>query len=180
MATKPANPEGLWGQGIGGTFLAWGRYQPEGEELVPGWNPYGSYGANMCVTYHWMYPNEEMRVQAWPTADVRGADRIPVFADHTMAWIWGWKMNVSYEVEPPPCDAIPTGSDSGPYMHSCINRHDGGINATFLDWSVRKVGLKELWTLKWNRPFNTAGPWTMAGGVKPEDWPQWMRGFKDY
>ena len=60
------------------------------------------------------------------------------------------------------------------------NRHNGHINALFLDWSVRKVGLKELWTLKWSRQFNTAGPWTMAGGVQPEDWPQWMRGFKDY
>jgi hypothetical protein len=50
----------------------------------------------------------------------------------------------------------------------------------FMDWSVRKVGLKELWTLKWHRSYDTAGPWTKAGGVKPEDWPQWMRIFKDY
>ncbi len=51
----------------------------------------------------------------------------------------------------------------------------------FRDWSVRKVGLKELWTLKWDdRRFDTNGPWTMAGGVQPEDWPAWMRGFKDY
>jgi prepilin-type processing-associated H-X9-DG protein len=63
---------------------------------------------------------------------------------------------------------------------SCINRHEGGVNCLFLDWSVRKVGLKELWTLKWNAEFNTAGPWTRAGGVQPEDWPPWMRKFKDY
>jgi prepilin-type N-terminal cleavage/methylation domain-containing protein/prepilin-type processing-associated H-X9-DG protein len=62
----------------------------------------------------------------------------------------------------------------------CINRHDGFINGLFLDWSVRKVGLKELWTLKWHRDFDTAGPWTKAGGVQPEDWPEWMRHFKDY
>jgi hypothetical protein len=42
------------------------------------------------------------------------------------------------------------------------------------------VGLKELWTLKWHRSFNTAGPWTKAGGVSPEDWPEWIRPFKDY
>ena len=30
----------------------------------------------------------------------------------------------------------------------CINRHHGGINMLFADWSVRKVGLKELWTLE--------------------------------
>jgi hypothetical protein len=45
---------------------------------------------------------------------------------------------------------------------------------------VRKVGLKEFWTLKWNQDFNTAGPWTKAGGVQPKDWPHWMRKFKDY
>jgi len=62
----------------------------------------------------------------------------------------------------------------------CINRHNGTLNALFLDWSVRPIGLKELWTLKWNLAFDTAGPWTKAGGVKPEQWPQWMRGLKDY
>jgi hypothetical protein len=49
-----------------------------------------------------------------------------------------------------------------------------------MDFSVRKVGLKELWTLKWNRTFDTAGRWTKAGGVRAEDWPEWMRGFRDY
>jgi prepilin-type N-terminal cleavage/methylation domain-containing protein/prepilin-type processing-associated H-X9-DG protein len=62
----------------------------------------------------------------------------------------------------------------------CINRHNGYINSLFLDWSVRKVGLKELWTLEWDDESNTAGPWTRAGGVRPEEWPYWMRGFKDY
>lgn len=62
----------------------------------------------------------------------------------------------------------------------CINRHDGYVNGLFLDWSARKVCVKELWTLKWYDEFDTAGPWTKAGGAKPEDWPKWMRRFKDY
>ena len=63
----------------------------------------------------------------------------------------------------------------------CINRHNGHVNGLFLDWSVRKVGLKELWTLEWNRGrFDTANKWTRAGGMQPEDWPPWMRGLKDY
>ena len=62
----------------------------------------------------------------------------------------------------------------------CINRHNAAVNSLFMDWSVRKVGLKELWTLKWHREFNTAGSWTKAGGVQPEAWPEWMRGFEDY
>jgi prepilin-type processing-associated H-X9-DG protein len=62
----------------------------------------------------------------------------------------------------------------------CINRHVGAVNCLFLDGSARKVGLKEPWSLKWHRMFNTAGPWTKAGGVLPSDWPQWMRPFKEY
>ncbi len=62
----------------------------------------------------------------------------------------------------------------------CIGRHQGTVNMLFLDWSAREVGLKELWTLKWSDDFETAGPWTRAGGVLPEDWPHWLRKFKDY
>jgi len=65
-------------------------------------------------------------------------------------------------------------------MMGCINRHHGCINGLFMDWSARSIGLKELWTLKWNPEFDTRGPWTKAGGVQPEDWPKWMRGFKTY
>jgi hypothetical protein len=62
----------------------------------------------------------------------------------------------------------------------CINRHMGYVNAIFLDFSARKVGLKELWTLKHSRTFDTCGPWTKCGGVEPNDWPEWMRGFQYY
>jgi prepilin-type N-terminal cleavage/methylation domain-containing protein len=62
----------------------------------------------------------------------------------------------------------------------CINRHRGFTNSSFLDWSVRKIGLKELWKLKWHRSFDTAGPWTKAGGVQASNWPDWLRNFKDY
>ena len=62
----------------------------------------------------------------------------------------------------------------------CVKRHNEHVNGLFLDWSVRRIGLKELWTLKWNLQFDTANAWTKAGGVLPEDWPEWMRHFRDY
>ena len=61
-----------------------------------------------------------------------------------------------------------------------INRHDGYINGLFLDSSVRKIGLKELWTLKWDEDFDTSNRWTRAGGVQPDNWPDWMKGMIDY
>ena len=83
-----------------------------------------------------------------------------------------------YVMDPPPLEDFPRGDHKGALC--VINRHDGGINSLFMDWSVRKVGLKEPWTLKWQREFNTANKWTLAGGVQPEGWPEWMRKFKDY
>ena len=62
----------------------------------------------------------------------------------------------------------------------CMNRHNGFVSAVFMDFSSRKVGVKELWTLKWHREFDIAGSWTKAGGVQPENWPQWMKSFKEY
>jgi len=85
--------------------------------------------------------------------------------------------------------ALPTDNDTPPMAPDyaangmggfCMDRHSGHINALFLDWSVRRVGLKELWTLKWHENFNTTGPWTKAGGVTLNKWPPWMRGYKDY
>jgi prepilin-type processing-associated H-X9-DG protein len=87
-----------------------------------------------------------------------------------------------HHLDPPPEQpCTPPTSSSIPGL-SCllIERHGEGINMVFLDWSVRKVGLKGLWTLKWHAEYDTAGPWTKAGGVKPEDWPAWMRGFREY
>ena len=54
----------------------------------------------------------------------------------------------------------------------CINRHDGFVNGAFLDFSVRKIGLKELWKLKWHRNSDISDP--------TPTWPDWMKKFKDY
>jgi len=97
--------------------------------------------------------------------------------------IWSLLDNASYDT-PPPCEEwTPTSFPYAEYYRgSCIsiNRHDGGSNTLFFDGAVRKMGLKEPWTLKWHRQFDTTGPWTKAGGVQPADWPTWMRTFKEY
>jgi prepilin-type processing-associated H-X9-DG protein len=82
---------------------------------------------------------------------------------------------------PPQFDDMPRGIPTYKDTRACaicIDRHRGGINILFLDASVRKVGLKGLWTLRWNGGFSRAGPWTKAGGVQGHDWPEWMRRLK--
>lgn len=121
--------------------------------------------------------------KCWQTLDVRGAYRIPLLADCA-------QFLHPRDTDNPPAyegDVLLTCSDveiwgvsRDTVKHVCIDRHHAGVNMAFLDASVRKVGLKELWTLRWNRQYDTANVWTRAGGVLPEDWPVWMRRFKEY
>jgi len=170
MASRPAKDVMGGTQFNGGTFLAWGPMHPS-QYLVF----YGSYGLNS-----WHFEDQIGRttpIEGWHTTDVRGADRVPVLLDSATPYM-GASGDDNYDA-PPQRDAVPvTAYDTN--QQSCINRHNGGVNGLFLDWSVRKVGLKELWTLKWYPKYDTAGPWTKAGGVQPSDWPEWMRKFKDY
>jgi len=107
--------------------------------------------------------------------DMKSAASVPLLFDCGIT-----SAGEHWKVGPPPYENCGYYVSSGEWSCVCMNRHNGGINSLFLDWSVRKVGLKELWTQKWAENWDTAGPWTRRGGVLPEDWPAWMRGFKDY
>lgn len=190
MATKVANPIAQNSASIirsprtasadvtGGTFLAWGKvnFKIAGSQ-TPAY--YGSYGINSWLSL----PQEEGSFIVgvgrfeeshqncfWSTSNVKGAGNIPVFLD---SWWWcGWVKDID---RPPEFEGQITDFPCGcrdSIRRFCINRHDGFVNAVFLDSSVRKVGLKELWRLKWHQNFNTSSV--------PPVWPEWMRKFKDY
>jgi prepilin-type N-terminal cleavage/methylation domain-containing protein/prepilin-type processing-associated H-X9-DG protein len=115
----------------------------------------------------------------WRNTRHKNLNDVPVMADGT------WRA----DGQPYPTDSPPTyegeprtgvGTAGNEMRIFCINRHDGYINVLFMDWTVRSVGLKELWALKWHCNYNMNGPWTRAGGIWPDDWPTWMRTFKDY
>jgi len=145
--------------GYGGTFHAWQttRYRDETEFGAR------SYGLNEWVTG---------RSPGWTSLETKGMSHVPAFFDCADRWVHPDHHDIPPEIE---------GYDFLCEMSRiCMNRHNSGINMLFMDWSVRKVGIKELWTLKWHAEYDTSGPWTKAGGVLPEDWPQWMRGFRDY
>jgi prepilin-type processing-associated H-X9-DG protein len=131
---------------------------------------YGSYGINERILD---LTDTEGLDRYWGTCYIEGTNNIPVCLDCRWTHI-----PVEHFDDPPEYDDVAT-ADSG-MSFFCLNRHSGGINGLFMDFSVRKVGLKQLWTLSWHRRFDTSGPWTRADGVQPEDWPEWMGNFKDY
>jgi len=117
----------------------------------------------------------------WRTSDVRVGSNVPVFLDCL------WRGARPHDLDAPPADenyppSMPLGADLryNAMQYFCMDRHEGFINGVFMDGSARGVGLKQLWTLRWNRLFDPNGPWTRAGGVEPSDWPAWMRNFRDY
>jgi prepilin-type N-terminal cleavage/methylation domain-containing protein len=152
---------------MGSTFEAW-------EMTSPGRPFRCSYGVNgWLFSYRFVSSDPSRYCYCLPYTDtfsIKGRNKIPMILDCIMP------TSEAIDVFEPP---IMPGFGFG-LAHFCINRHCEHINGLFLDWSVRKVGLKELWTLKWNLQFDTANKWTKAGGVQPEDWPVWMQKFKDY
>lgn len=149
----------------GSTFEAWRVESPP-----PRFR--GSYGFNSSGGYYHFYDPSSGRPRTVETYPVKGLANIPVILDS------GTPSIRYYHFDAPPRPGTPSPFNGAQAF--CINRHNEHINGLFMDWSVRRIGLKELWTLKWYEDCNTAGPWTKAGGVMPEDWPHWMRKFKDY
>lgn len=170
--------DGFWGPDV-----AWGIYSGGADDEGAWWawkGDCGSYGLNGWVC------NEESGVSdwwdqagsLWRTPNVRNALHVPVFAD--CGWVDGWP---EYKDSPPEFNGEMAQSDmywSQAMKQFCIGRHDNKVNYLFMDWSVGQVDLKELWTLKWHRAFDTQGPWTKKGGCGPEEWPEWMRSLKTY
>lgn len=165
-------------------YNAWGVFKSPTSMIYQGktysMNPNGICGSFGLNGYMLGIPKTTTYEGAVPARNgyrdfynVKSTNEVPVFLDALRFDFW------PLENTPPAQNEYEmwTGNNMG---RICINRHRGFTNSSFLDWSVRRVGLKELYKLKWHRAFNVKGPWTLAGGVRDEDWPDWIRPFKDY
>jgi prepilin-type N-terminal cleavage/methylation domain-containing protein len=152
-AIRPAN------QGGRQPFAAW-VVNTADTDIQPG--DYGSYGINAWI-YNRSFDFAGFSAAfSWKTTQAEGTNNIPLFGD--CMWRGGF----------PDDDDVPQSkenyygaNDSESMQYFNLNRHSGAINLVFMDFSVQKTPIKQLWRLKWNRNFDTSKP--------SPSWPAWMQ-----
>jgi len=169
-AKKPILPiqqgVGQWG----GKLNAWVMWT--GEEEENGESGFlGSYGINQYVTHD----DDGGRTddELWKNAYVKEAAYVPLLLDSAREGHTPLPQD-----DPPAYDGEIYYSEPGD-IHEvkgfCLNRHNEHVNCVFLDFSTRRVGLKELWELRWHQNW----PRDRAAWDRPQ-WPVWMAHMKEY
>lgn len=159
-AAKPAVPPAQGESALGGRMHAWSAY---GDELF-----IGSYALSQWVTQS--YENVRTPEKNWKTPNVKGAAYAPLLVDGAR-----WACTPLPQDQPPEYDGqtyYSSPSHVDEIRVCCLNRHDYYINGVFLDFHTEKIGLKQLWKLKWHRE------WPQDAG--PRYWPEWMSHLRDY
>ncbi|AQQ70048.1 type II secretion system protein G [Limihaloglobus sulfuriphilus] len=179
---KASNP-----QKTGAPFGVWGPFKQQKNfwtDALEG--DYGSYGVNwyICSRETGLHGAEGVgNENFWRKTGHKNADNIPILAD---SW---WYCGLPNDDDPPPSFNGEVVSDNNKSMNRfCVDRHNGYVQVSFMDGSGRKVGLKELWTLKWHKSFDTEGMFTIKGnGGNPSNaarlWnamAPWMSKYKEY
>ncbi|MBN1505448.1 MAG: type II secretion system protein [Sedimentisphaerales bacterium] len=155
-------------------FNAWGIFKdPYGGYEAGHVGVAGSYGLNSWFLSRPLTTDDAKKSYWGLLTNVTNANNVPLFLDALRFDLW------PVYTTPPAQNEFEAWTNQD-MARCCINRHQGFVGCVFADATVRKVGCKELYTLKWSRQFNTAGPWTRAGGVRDDDWPDWIRPMKDY
>jgi prepilin-type N-terminal cleavage/methylation domain-containing protein/prepilin-type processing-associated H-X9-DG protein len=145
-------------------FSTWGLYI-----LYPDNYVYGSYGINSWCYKRGSKTDGGITTEFWRRPPTRKAFNVPIVLD--CFWCEGYPKHVD---PPPPYRTY--GGFGNPNMFMwrfCVDRHNGYTNGLFCDFSVRKVGLKELWELDWHPEWN-------PDYNPPPAWPEWMEDYKDY
>jgi prepilin-type N-terminal cleavage/methylation domain-containing protein len=127
----------------------------------------GSYGVNS-----WIYDRDGTHngIPYWRKVPAKKGWRVPLLLD--CYWCEGFPRHAH---EPPRDRFWSVFYDEVHFMKRfCIDRHLAGFNnALFCDFSVRKVGLKELWELHWHQDWN-------PNNDPPPVWPDWMKNLKEF
>ncbi len=174
---KKYDPQSL--RYYGGTYEAWGPFEFSEHGERSGKMAFSSYGINLWVlnpTPLTINPYGYDKRNFWRTINVTGADRVPLILDAAFSGAYatntndsrnGGSFNVPMQKEweqNTPADLIVLKNTINTFA---LNRHMGSANVSFLDFSVRKIELEDLWKQKWHRNYDTdeSRDWT---------WPAWM------
>lgn len=163
-ATKPLDEGGIR------PFASW--RSPDSDD--PLGNLPVSYGLNSWVLSQAYTAGQEDWLM-WKTPYIKESLYIPMVFDcaaYQNATPW-------HKDEPPrwPGDYWVSSNDDE-MRYACIDRHNERINMAFCDFTTRKIGLKQLWELRWHRNWYKG-----TGNVpdyNPPVWPDWMQHMKDY
>ena len=164
------------GPGVGKRpFMAWGHlpefFNPETDS--------GSYGINGWLEDSKIATGDRAGKFWRKITAIKNTANVPVLMD--AQWIDAWP---EPDHGPPQTEDRNWRDQKETQMARLVqNRHNERQNTLFADGTAETVGLKQLWTLKWHKEFDTGGEWTLAGGATFGRWDQaaaWMAGFKDY
>jgi len=146
----------------GGNHGVWG----------PDWYPtddgpwWGSYGVNEWVCNPPGHKNVYEPTKYWRTCQIRQPYQVPVLLDAwwDQAWaeIFDWMPDWPGQWE---------GVGMNDMAHVCLVRHPAGDNCgLFMDYSVRIVPVKEVWSLKWHAEYPTDGSMLPTELSDPTHW----------
>ena len=170
----------LYTDGAQPPFGAWEQTWGQAEGDASGRPFASSYGLNQWVLNASTVDGGRTLENLWRTTNVKGASQVMYLGDCAIIGATALASDEPPDYDGDCASVWGAGGSTNEMKRFCMNRHDGNMMGLFMDSSVRKVGLKELWMLRWHRKYNTAGIWTKAGGVQTSDWPEWMINFKDY
>ena len=167
----------LGAEGAKQPYAAWGGWATTGTTPLHNFkaSDYGSYGENGWTQNGKAWNEYAGQGGYWKTPYVKNASNVPAFLGCN--WIGGFVngFRVGEEaVYAPEYSGGPGGGQIDRYM---MDRHSGYLGSSFLDGSARKVGLKELFRVKWHRRYDI-NKWYET--QEQNGWPKWMANFKDY
>jgi hypothetical protein len=129
----------------------------------------GSYGINSWALQ--MPPGIDKKGRLtrdlmWQKVNVEHASQVPLLADCV------WRQARAEAYDSPrivaPTEEAKRSGDMGAFT---INRHQGAINVIFMDSSVRRVGLRDIYYLNWHKDFLSQ----RRGRFSNLRWPRWMQ-----
>jgi prepilin-type N-terminal cleavage/methylation domain-containing protein/prepilin-type processing-associated H-X9-DG protein len=175
-AKQPYDKGGKWPFAAwGGTSNLWG---------ITRTYPYFSYGEN-----GWIRSKDFSGAVAWEKNSMwRNKNNItrpwmvPVFGDCTFPVSNDPRYTprnlppTTSSVDMNPVNSLNTANNLNRFF---ISRHDLSVNMLMADWSVKRVGLKQLLKLRWHRTWELIMS-TATPRYENITWPDWVKNARDY